>query len=157
MATKEEESKQIYFFDVSTLLLRYQTRENGIRQINEIFTSYSQVYTSGLIFGEVVGELKRTLNAESAEKMIPLLLGDVKSGRLRVLEIKPGSVEEEVAEIRQVQGRFPLKPLEIFHLAITRFFLKSLRGGKEPVFVSLEERYIDVIKELGHSTLLVEP
>jgi len=163
MASKAEESQQIYFFDRSALLRRYQTRENGVRKINEIFTSYAQIYTSGLIFGEVVSELKRTLANDKAESILPLLLGDMKSGRLKVLETKPGPVQEEVNAIREVQlnwsGAGPiveLKPLEVFDLALTRLYLKEIQNGKTPVFVSADRSSVNLMKELGCETLLIE-
>lgn len=156
MATKAEESKEMYFFDKGALLRRYLTRESGLRKINEIFTSYAQVYTSGLIFGEVVSELARTLENEKAEMILPLLLGDVKSGRLRVLETKPGPVEEEVNAIRELGSKYPLKPLVLFEMAMTRLYLKQIQNDKAPIFVSTERTHIDMMRELGHQTLLIE-
>lgn len=156
MAGKAEESQQIYFFDRSVLLSRYQARENGVRKINEIFTSYAQIYTSGLIFGEVVCELKRTLENDKAESILPLLLGDVKSGRLKVLETKPGPVQEEVNAIREIQSKHSLKPLEVFDLALTRLYLKEIQNGKAPVFVSTDKSSVNLMKELGCETLLIE-
>ena len=156
MAGKAEESQQIYFFDRSALLSRYRARENGVRKISEIFTSYAQIYTSGLIFGEVVSELKRTLENDKAESILPLLLGDVKSGRLKVLETKPGPVQEEVNAIKEVQSKHDLKPFEVFDLALTRLYLKDIQNGKAPVFVSADKPSINVMKELGCETLLIE-
>jgi len=156
MAHKAEESKTMYFFDKSVLLKRYLMRESGVRKINEIFTSYSQVYTSGLIFGEVVSELKRTLENEKAEMILPLLLGDVKSGRLKVLETKPGPVQEEVNVIREIQGKYALKPLDVFQMAMTRLYLKEIQNEKAPVFVSSEKSHADLMRELGHQVLFIE-
>ncbi|GEM_PF-2825341 len=156
MANKAEESKQKYFFDKSALLARYLARESGVRKINEIFTSYAQIYTSGLIFGEVVAELKKSLDGEKAETILPLLLGDVKSGRLKVLETKPGPVDSEVAAIREIQAKFPAKPLDIFELAFTRLYLKELKNETVPVFVSVEKSRAELMKALGHETLVIE-
>lgn len=155
MAGKAEESQQIYFFDRSALLSRYQARENGVRKINEIFTSYAQIYTSGLIFGEVVSELKRTLAGDKAESILPLLLGDVKSGRLKVLETKPGPVQEEVGAIKEIQSKHSLKPFEVFDLALMRLNLKEIQNGKVPVFVSVDKTAVNVMKELGCEILLI--
>lgn len=155
--TKAEESKEMYFFDQGALIKRYLARESGVRKINEIFTSYAQVYTSGLAFGGAVSELRRMLeNDHQAEMMIPLLLGDIKSGRLKVLETKPGPVQEEVNAIREIESKYSLKPLEIFHLAMTRLFLKEIRNEKEPVFVSTEKSHTELMKELGHPVLVIE-
>ncbi|MBI4972127.1 MAG: hypothetical protein HZC17_09930 [Candidatus Omnitrophica bacterium] len=156
MAGKVEESQQKYFFDRGALLRRYQARESGVRKINEIFTSYSQLYTSGLIFGEVIAELKRILENDKAESILPLLLGDVKSGRLKILETKPGPVQEEVNAIRAVQSKLALKPLDVFDLALTRLYLKEIQDGKAPVFVSTDKSAAQTLKELGHETLLIE-
>ena len=155
MASKADESKQIYFFDDTALLTRYVTRENGVRQINEIFTSYSQIYTTGIIFGTVVGELGKVLDAEKAEATVPLLLGDVKSGRLKVLETKPGPVDEAVKAIRLVQSKFQLAPLDVFHLALIHLHLREIQGEKPPVFVSQNKGRTDLMRELGHETLSV--
>ncbi|MBI4399100.1 MAG: PIN domain-containing protein [Candidatus Omnitrophica bacterium] len=158
MADKAAESKQQYFFDTSALLTRYMARENGHRTINEIFTSYSQIYTSGIIFGEVLSRLTPRLSPDKMESLIPLLIGDIKSGRLKILETRPGPVDQEAAALRAIQGTEGLGPLEVFELALIRLHLEELgkNGNQAPVFVSSEPKRSEILKSSGHETLMIE-